>query len=394
MTPAARLQAAIELVDEIAAAAREAGPAADTLIARYFKTRRYAGSKDRRAVRDLVYRAIRRAGEPPESGRAALVGLAQDDPDLLSLFDGSAHGPTPVQADEPVAPASIVPRWLERRFDPLVHVDEWPALLERAPLDVRANGLKGDRADALRALPEAVPTPLSPIGLRLPEGFRVEGSHAWASGLVEVQDEGSQLLGRIARAAPGMTVVDLCAGAGGKTLALAADMNNEGKIVACDTDRGRLSHMAPRLTRAGVSIVGERLLDPGKEAVALADLKGEADLVLVDAPCSGTGTWRRNPETRWRLTPQRLDRLVALQSRLLDIALELVRPGGHLAYAVCSLLTEEGHRQAESFADRHSGLVPDLGAIGAGRPSGPGCLLSPGHDGTDGFFVARWRVAC
>ncbi|HEY1145140.1 MAG TPA: RsmB/NOP family class I SAM-dependent RNA methyltransferase [Allosphingosinicella sp.] len=394
MTPAARLQAAIELVDEVVAAAREAGPAADTLIARYFKSRRYAGSKDRRAVRELVYRAIRRAGEPPESGRAALVGLAHDDPALLPLFDGSAHGPTSVQADEPVAPASIIPHWLEGRFDPLVSVDERPALLQRAPLDVRVNALKGDRADALRALPEAVPTPLSPIGLRLPEGFPVEDSRAWASGLVEVQDEGSQLLARVAGAAPGMTAVDLCAGAGGKTLALAADMKDEGRIFACDTDRGRLSHMPPRLMRAGVRIVSERLLDPGKEAAALADLKGEADLVLVDAPCSGTGTWRRNPETRWRLTPQRLDRLVALQARLLDVALELVRPGGHLTYAVCSLLTEEGRAQAESFGERHSGLVPDMGPIDCGRPSGPGRLLSPGHDGTDGFFVARWRVAC
>lgn len=394
MTPAARLQAAIELVDEVVAAAREAGPAADTLIARYFKSRRYAGSKDRRAVRELVYRAIRRTAERPESGRAALVGLAGDDPALAPLFDGSPHGPAPLQEGEPAAPASIVPGWLEGRFDPLIEAGEFPALLERAPLDVRVNSLKGDRAEALGALPGAAPTSLSPVGLCLPEGFRVEDTSAWASGLVEVQDEGSQWLARIAGAVSGMTVVDLCAGAGGKTLALAADMKNEGRILACDTDRGRLSRMPPRLERAGVTIVTPRLLDPGRESAALEEVRGEADLVLVDAPCSGTGTWRRNPETRWRLNGQRLDRLVALQARLLDVALELVRPGGHLVYAVCSLLAEEGRGQAEAFGARHSGLVPEMAAIDGGRQSGPGRLLTPGCDGTDGFFVARWRVPC
>lgn len=394
MTPAARLQAAIDLVDEIAAAAREAGPAADTLIARYFKTRRYAGSKDRRAVRDLVYRAIRRTAERPESGRAALAGLAQDDSALRPLFDGSPHGPAPLLDGEPIAPAGVAPGWLADRFDPLVDEAELPALLERGPLDVRVNRLRGSVADALGLLPDATPTPLSPTGLRLSEGFQVEETIAWSSGLIEVQDEGSQWLSQAANATPGMTVVDLCAGAGGKTLALAADMNDQGRIIACDTDRGRLSRMPPRLARAGVSIVAPRLLDPGKESAALADLEGQADLVFVDAPCSGTGTWRRNPETRWRLTPQRLDRLVALQAHLLDVALELLRPGGHLVYAVCSLLTEEGRGQAEAFGARHSGLVPEMAAIEGGRRAGPGRLLTPGCDGTDGFFVARWRVPC
>ena len=169
----------------------------------------------------------------------------------------------------------------------------------------------GGVGDALPALPGAVATQLSPIGLRLPEGFQVEETEAWRSGLVEVQDEGSQLLSLACAAEAGMIIVDLCAGAGGKTLALAAEMGNEGRIVASDTDRGRLSRMTPRLARAGVSIVETRLLDPGREGAALADLVGTADVVLVDAPCSGTGTWRRNPETRWRLNPDRLARLVA-----------------------------------------------------------------------------------
>ncbi|HVQ08334.1 MAG TPA: RsmB/NOP family class I SAM-dependent RNA methyltransferase [Allosphingosinicella sp.] len=383
MTPAARLQAAIELVDEILAAARESGAAADTLIARYFKARRYAGSGDRRAVRELVFRAIRRAGEPPVSGRAALLGLD----DVALLFDGSPHGPAAIEPGEPVAPAGIAPAWLLARLDPLVGEDELPALLRRAPLDVRINRLR--QAPAL----DAEPTPLSPIGLRFPEGTKVEQLAAWRLGQIEVQDEGSQLICLGAGAAPGMLAVDLCAGAGGKTLALAAEMANEGRLVAADSDRGRLSRLPRRAARAGVGIVDSRLLDPGREAEALADLAGEADLVLVDAPCSGTGTWRRNPETRWRVTPERLDRLTALQARLLDIGLTLLKPGGLLVYAVCSLLAEEGRGQAEALTGRSS-LVPEPVAIEAGRAAGTGRLLSPGRDGTDGFFVARWRRPC
>jgi 16S rRNA (cytosine967-C5)-methyltransferase len=389
MTPAARVQAAIELLDAVIEAARTAGPAADTLISNYFKQRRYAGSKDRRAVRELVYRAIRRAGEPPPSGRSAMLGLAQDDPELSALFDGSAHGPAPAAPDEERAPAALAPAWLAARIDG----EDLAALLGRAPLDLRANRLKGTREEALSQIPEGVPTPLSPLGLRLPEGFRIEESDAWRTGLVEVQDEGSQLLSLGSGAEPGMIVVDLCAGAGGKTLALAAEMGDKGRLIACDADRARLSRMAPRLERAGVSIVEARLLDPHRELEALADVAGTADLVLVDAPCSGTGTWRRNPETRWRLTPERLERLAAVQAHLLDVAGALVRPGGALVYAVCSLLPEEGRRQAEAFAARSS-MVPEALSIEAGRAAGAGRILSPARDGTDGFFVARWRAPC
>ncbi len=394
MTPAARVQAAIELLDQVIEASRAAGAAADALIQRYFKERRYAGSADRRAVRELVYQAIRRSAERPASGRAAMLGLAEARPDLLACFDGSAHGPTPVADGEERAPAGHVPAWLQSRFDPLVAQEEWPALLERAPLDLRANRLKGSREQALAALPEAEPTSLSPLGLRLPEGFRVEETEPWRSGLVEVQDEGSQLVALACEARPGMTVVDLCAGAGGKTLGLGAEMANGGRIVASDTDRPRLSRMAPRLARAGVSIVDERLLDPGRERLALSDLAAQADLVLVDAPCSGTGTWRRNPETRWRLTESRLGKLLEPQAHLLDVAAELVRPGGFLVYAVCSLLAEEGRGQADTFGDSRSAWVDVPIAISGGRTAGAGRLLSPGHDGTDGFFVARWQAPC
>jgi 16S rRNA (cytosine967-C5)-methyltransferase len=393
MTPAARVQAAIELLDEIIAAARDAGAAADTIIARYFKARRYAGSKDRRAVRELVYRAIRRSGERPASGRAAMLGIAQEEAELLALFNGAPHAPASPGPGEEAASASAAPSWLVQRFDPLLDAPEFDALLERAPLDVRVNRLKGTREEARAGLPEAEPTPLSPIGLRLPDGFAVDDHPLYDSGVIEVQDEGSQLLSLACAAQPGMTVVDLCAGAGGKTLALAAEMANRGRIIASDTDRGRLSRLAPRAGRAGVTIVEQHLLNPGAEMETLAELKGVADIVLVDAPCSGTGTWRRNPESRWRLDPQRLSRLVNLQAHLLGLAAELVRPGGHLVYAVCSLLKEEGRDQAEAFEASRSGFVSKTLLTAGGRESGPGRLLTPGHDGTDGFFVARWRAA-
>ena len=393
MTPAARTKAAIELLDEIIAAARGGGAAADIIVAHYFKERRFAGSHDRREIRALVFRAIRRAGERPVSGRAALLGLTGEMPELLETMDGSANGSPPPVAGEPVAEAGIAPAWLLERFDPAIPADEWPALLARAPLDLRVNRLEGSREDGLAALPEAVPTRWSPIGLRLPEGYRVEEAEPWRRGLVEIQDEGSQLICLACEAAPDMLVVDLCAGAGGKTLALAAEMADRGRIVASDADRGRLARMAPRLRRAGVSLVETRLINPNREADMLADLAGQADLVLVDAPCSGSGTWRRNPETRWRITPERLGRLTALQSRLLDVASGLLRPGGQLVYAVCSLLAEEGRGQAEALTARSS-LVPEPLPMPTGVGSGPGLLLSPARDGTDGFFVARWRRPC
>lgn len=392
MRPAAQVQAAIELLDEVIVAARDGGPAADTLIQRFFQKRRYAGSGDRRAIRELVYRAIRRSGERPVSGRAAMLGVGQDDPDILKLFDWSLRAPVPPVEGEPIAEAAPLPEWLRPRLDPLVEPDEVPALLDRAPLDVRVNRLKSDRDTVQASIAGAQPTPLSPVGLRLPEGTVIE--EAWKAGLVEVQDEGSQLVALACQAAPGLAVVDLCAGAGGKTLALAADMDNRGRILASDVDRARLSRLAPRAARAGVTTIEARLLNPRTEAKQLSDWRHKADLVLVDAPCSGSGTWRRNPETRWRLDENRLDRLAAVQAQLLDLAAELVRPGGHLVYAVCSVLAAEGREQAEAFANRRSSFIPEGPAIAGGRACGPGILLTPGRDGTDGFFVARWQAPC
>jgi len=389
VTPGARAQAAIELLDEIIASARIGGAAADTLIARYFKTRRYAGSKDRRAIRDLVYRAIRRAGDPPASGRAALVGLAREDEEVATCFIGAPHTPSPIAPGEAGAPRATLPAWLAERIEPEQHT----ALLERAPLDLRVNTLRSDRGAVATLLPEARFTAHAPHGLRLPEGTAIESSAPWLQGLVEIQDEGSQLVALAARARPGMTVLDLCAGAGGKTLALAQDMAGEGRLLATDSNRARLARLAPRAERAGTGFVESRLLDPRRELAALADLIGRCDVVLVDAPCSGTGTWRRNPEARWRLTPARLHQLVDLQAHLLDVAAPLVRPGGALVYAVCSLLDEEGTDQIATFLARENGFHPVRDLFSAGRPRGAGRRLTPKDDGTDGFFVARLELS-
>jgi 16S rRNA (cytosine967-C5)-methyltransferase len=394
VTPGARTQAAIEILDQIIDAARAGGAAGDTLIARYFATRRYAGSKDRRAVRELVYAAIRRAGEVPSNGRAAVVGLAREDPAVAATFDGSPHGPEPIGVDEKAGKAGTAPGWIGKRFkasaiDPV----EAAALVERAPLDVRINLLKGADPATLFADLGAERFPDLPDALRLPSGTSIEATDAFRQGLIEVQDAGSQMVTLAAQAAPGMAVIDLCAGAGGKSLALAAMMANEGAILAADTDRGRLSRLPPRAERAGVSIVETRLLDPNREAEALADWADRADVVLIDAPCSGTGTWRRNPEARWRLTPARIERLVETQRRLLSLAAPLVKPGGALVYVVCSLLDEEGAGQVMRFLTGHPGWTAEQ-PIPFGRPRGSGRRLTPAHDRTDGFFVARLIRPC
>ena len=382
MTPAARTQAAIELLDAIVAAARDNGAAADTLIQRYFATRRYAGSKDRRAVRELVYTAIRACGEAPATGRAAILLLARADPAVAASFDDSAHGPTSIISGEPVAKGGVAPRWLAERLTSAgIDAGGQAALIERAALDIRLNPLLPDPPEL------GEPIPGLPAARRLPAGTDI----APYAGRIEIQDAGSQTVTLASAARPGQHIVDLCAGAGGKTLALAALMANDGQLLACDTDRGRLQRLSPRAAKAGVAIVETRLLDPNREAEALADWQGKADAVLIDAPCSGTGTWRRNPEARWRLTPERLARLVATQARLLDIGAALVRPGGALVHIVCSLLDEEGADQVAAFVAR-SGWVAEPLDLPLGRPHGPGWRLTPGNDGTDGFFVARFRA--
>jgi len=391
MTPAARTQAAIELLDAIIVAAREGGAAADTLVQRYFATRRYAGSKDRRAVRELVFAAIRACGPVPPSGRAALLRLADTDFAVAATFDGSVHGPAPIEPREPRAQGGLAPAWLAER---LAASDVGGrGLLDRAPLDLRINPARADLNAVLAAVAGATPIAGTRHGVRAPAGTRVEPLPLWQAGGIEVQDAGSQLVADAVAARAGETVIDLCAGGGGKTLALAADMGGEGAILAADTDRARLAQLAPRAARAGIA-VETLLLDPGREATAFADRQVRADAVLVDAPCSGTGTWRRNPEARWRLTPERLARLISTQSHILDVAAALVRPGGRLVHVVCSLLDEEGAEQVDAFLARHPGWTPEPVVLPLGRARGRGWRLDPTSDGTDGFFLARLRAPC
>lgn len=387
MIPASRVQTAIELLDAIIAAARDGGAAADVIAARFFKERRYAGAKDRRAIRHLAWVAIRRFGERPVSGRAAMLAIADGDPELAALFTGEARAPSVMGADEPRAGGGPLPAWLAPLLDPRIDGAEAAALLERAPLDLRINRARANGV----TLPDGDPLPAPLDGLRLPADTALSGHPAMIAGAIEVQDAGSQWIAAACAAKPGMTVIDLCAGAGGKTLALAAAMAGAGRLVACDTDRRRLAELSPRAGRAGVD-VETRLLDAGREAAAIADLAAVADVVLVDAPCSGSGTWRRNPEARWRLTPERLDRLLALQAHVLDLAAPLVRPGGVLLYAVCALTGSEGEQQVERFVRRHGRFSPEAVGLPVGRPAGAGIILTPAHDATDGFFMARMRA--
>ena len=393
MTPQARVQAAIEILDAVIAAATGGGASADRIVADWFRTRRFAGSKDRRAVRELVYGAIRVCGPIPSSGRAALLRLAASEPDLLNLFDGSRHAPEPLAPGEAVAEGGIAPGWLQTALATSgIGAEQAAALLGRAPLDIRVNTLQADRSHI--SLPEQGEELAAPQALRFSSGTPVEQWQAYERGLIEVQDGGSQIACLAVQARPGESILDLCAGAGGKTLALAAAMENRGRLIACDTDRTRLSRLAPRAERAGASLIETRLLNPNAERHALDDLAGQIDAVLVDAPCSGTGTWRRNPEARWRLTEREVARYAAIQARLLDLAAGLVRPGGRVIFVTCSLLDAEGAEQADGFLARHPGWATQLPILPAGSERGAGWRLSPWADGTDGFFIACFGSPC
>jgi len=393
MRPGPRVQSAIELLDAIIEAAQCNGAPADRLISAYFRERRYAGSKDRRAVRELVYTAIRACGPVPKSGRSAMLRAAADDPALAELFDGSQHAPPRIGKKEEAAQGGVASSWMERQLaNSDLSDDEQRALLSRAPLDLRVNSLKAERA-ALE-LPEPGETLVTPQGLRYAPGTQVEQWDAYKSGLVEVQDLGSQIACMAVAARPGEDVIDLCAGAGGKTLALAAEMENTGRLVASDTDRGRLSRLEPRAERAGAGNITNLLLDPQREWDKLGAYEGAADAVLIDAPCSGTGTWRRNPESRWRMNADALNRLTDTQDDLLNLGARLVKPGGRLIYVTCSLLDAEGPDRIARFRDAHADwqtLRPDLPL---GRLRGEGTRLTPYHDGTDGFFIASLTLPC
>jgi 16S rRNA (cytosine967-C5)-methyltransferase len=430
MTPPARLSAAIEVLADIEARPR---PAGDTLKD-WGLSHRFAGSGDRAAIAGLVYDALRRKhssawlmGEA--TPRAALLGMLHRerglDADAIGrLCDGGRFAPQSLSEKETTAlssnslagaPAHVAgdyPEWLDPHFAQVFgddRAEEGAALASRAPLDLRVNALKSDRDTAADALSHLAvePTRWSPSGLRISLGAdaknpALHAEPAFRKGFVEIQDEGSQLAALLAGAKPGEQVVDLCAGAGGKTLALAAAMENHGQIYATDTDKRRLAPIHERIERAGARNIQVRT--PKGEADVLSDLAGRADLVLIDAPCTGTGTWRRSPDAKWRIRPGALAERIKRQEAALERAAPLVKPGGRIAYVTCSVLEQENGAQVRGFAGRH----PDFSvekpaevaqALGeraylfakAVLMSVEGLLMTPRRTDTDGFFVSLLR---
>ncbi len=313
------------------------------------------------------------------------------------------------------APAHIAgdyPEWLDGYLVQVFgddRVAEATAMASRAPLDLRVNTLKARREKILSSLAHlgAQPTPWSPTGLRIELGAdaRNPGIHAeedFIKGAIEVQDEGSQLAALLSAAKPGEQVIDLCAGAGGKTLALAALMQGKGRLIATDRDKRQLAPIHERLSRAGVHNADVRT--PKGEADTLGDIRASADLVLIDAPCTGTGTWRRNPDAKWRMRPGALEVRLRDQIEVLDRAAALVKPGGRIAYITCSVLPPENGEQVRAFVARHPdfAVVPPSKAVttlgdkaeefaAATLQSPEGVLMTPRRTGTDGFFVSILR---
>jgi 16S rRNA (cytosine967-C5)-methyltransferase len=423
LTPAARIAAAIDLLEVIEGAPKRP---ADAVANDFFRSRRYIGSGDRRAVSDRVWsvlRARRRLGwwlgDARQSARllvaASLLLEGWAKAGVAQAFSGGQFAPMPLSGaenavlsriaghtlDHPTMPDAVrleVPDWLlprlVARFGSSLPA-EMAALAEPAALDMRVNMLKGDRAQGVAALVaegwQAEPTKLSPWGLRIDGRRPVTSGPAFQSGLIEIQDEGSQLVAAMVGAAPGMRVVDWCAGAGGKTLALAGAMENRGQIIACDVSAPRLDGAVRRLRRAGVHNVERHLVETGDKW--LKRRAGTFDRVLIDAPCTGTGTWRRNPDARLRLKETDLAELLPKQASILDTAQSLVRPGGRLVYATCSLLDDENEAQVSGFLLRHPAfrVVPLAQAWPLDQPppnSGNFLSLTPARHGTDGFFTA------
>lgn len=426
MTPSARIQSTIDLLMSMETVDRPA----DAIISGYFRARRYMGSKDRAAVSKLVYGVLRHHArihwwlekcEADTSPRAQLISYLlliekQKASTLPEIFSGKKFAPAELNEDEeklvgrlsghtaehPEMPDMVkaeCPDWahesLAKRFGDSF-ARELSALLAPAPLDLRINPLKTSREEAMETLIKngihAEPCKISPWGIRVLERPDLNRVTLLRDGAVEIQDEGSQLVALLVNAKPGQRVVDFCAGAGGKTLAISATMKNKGHIIACDVLANRLKRSSERFRRAGLHNIETKAISSESDPWVKKH-KGSFDRVLVDAPCSGTGTWRRNPDSRWRNLGPDLDALIHLQERILSSASRLVKPGGRLIYATCSLLPEENEEQIEKFLASHSDfkVIPvnniESSPIAA-RNNSPYMLLTPATDGTDGFFTA------
>jgi len=428
MTPGARIAATIEILEKI----QRSGSPAEDVVSAYIRGRRYIGSKDRRAITDRVFNILRRQARLDwliggDDSRARVIadlllsdGTLQEEFNIL--FNDEGYSPTELTKDEfklltrlkgksfndisyPQQIEAELPEWVAEKLSSIWGVNflnEAIALNQPAPLDLRVNTLKGDCARALQVLQkdhiEAEATTLSPFGLRIRNRVNLQASTALKGGFVEIQDEGSQLIALLVETKADMKTIDLCAGAGGKTLALGALMNDGGPLIACDTDEERLKKLKPRLRRGGISNVTRHTLtddnDPWYSQHATT-----AERVLIDAPCSGSGAWRRAPAQKWRLTAERLEELIDLQRKIMNKAVNLVSPGGRLIYATCSILPDENNHQIEWFLKQHS----EFNAMPVSqiweRVLGTNCpknailndtylSLTPARHNTDGFFVA------
>lgn len=469
MTPAARLAAAASVLDSIA----QGRQPAETVLKTWAAENRYAGSKDRRAVADRVYRVLRARGRlvwamgGREDGRALVIGsLSLIDglslEEIEALHSGEGYGPKPLSKQERsrlVATDNELPGWVAAGLPEFVmedfklsYGDRWAEeaaelMQPRAPIDLRVNAAKATVAEVEAELRAAgldpKRTPWSAWGLRLnaEPPPNIQALDAFKSGRIEIQDEGSQILCWLAGVEPGMTVIDYCAGGGGKTLGLAVQgipvgsartaptpaepekvwtptgwvegpkpskkaagpVEAEGRLIACDIVQKRLDNIKPRLQRAGVAA---ELIHLGPNGGGVEDLVELADVVLVDAPCTGSGTWRRRPEDAWRLTPEEVARMHSLQVAIVARAAKLVKPGGRLVYATCSMLTTENEATVDAFEEDHPDFVPVAIAEAVGSPNfsdagrnrlaelangGHRLRLSPATAGTDGFFAAVYE---
>lgn len=433
MLPSARVQTAIELLERTASSRIPM----DSTIGDYMRHRKYIGSKDRAAIVERVYaveRARARLGwwlshlEAEDTARNRMLAwlvLAEGAGvnAIDKLCDGSKYAPKPLQDDEKdligklsgkkidsetvpeTERVECPPQWESRlrEFFGKEFKIEMAAMLGTAPLDLRVNTRLIDRDNAERALAadgiETDLTRISPWGLRCRSKAYLSESKVFRDGMIEIQDEGSQLIAYVTGVQPGMQVLDYCAGAGGKTLALAAAMKNKGRIVAMDIAEGRLEKARPRFRRAGVAdIIEVRALSDEKNRKWLRRQKESFDVVLVDVPCSGTGTWRRNPDMRWRNYGPGLDELIETQADILERVTKAVKVGGKLVYATCSLLPDENEHQVEKFLSTHpefellplDRIWPKEGNDGK-APSSPYMRLTPHRHDTDGFFAAVLR---
>ncbi|KKB85793.1 MFS transporter [Devosia limi DSM 17137] len=416
-----RLSAAIQVLTDVETRKR---PVSEALKS-WGLANRFAGAGDRAAIGNLVYDALRRRASHAfamgeDSPRALVLAVVlrdwqEDAAALNASFAEDSHAPSKLTEQEiqhagsdlASAPDHVradMPEWLApsllRAFG-----DNWiaegQAMSGRPSLDLRVNTLKSTRERAMKSLARFSPqeTAISPIGITMPAGPRdartpnVTTDEGYLKGWFEVQDQGSQIVAALSGAKPGEQVLDLCAGAGGKTLALAAAMTNKGQIFAYDSDRSRLAPIYDRLKRNGARNVQVRAPQPD----ALEDLVGKMDRVVIDAPCTGTGTWRRRPDTKWKLSPELLNQRTGEQAEILENAVRFVKPGGTLVYITCSILPEENDEQIAAFRVTHpeftSAAPADLWQAALGQPipdgvatAGSGLALTPRLTGTDGFY--------